>query len=92
MAAGPRVAVLKAVRRRLMEGNPLEEDRNLKPMAPPDENLGMWELRVRGAYRVFYCVEFETAVVYITRIGHKPKDILYLRGKEYHRDEVRGSP
>ena len=92
LAAGPRAVVLKAVRRRLMEDNPLEADRNRKPLDPLDENIGAWELRVRGIYRVFYCVDVEASTVYISRVGHKPKDILYLRGKEYHRDEVRGSP
>ena len=48
-----------------------------KPLEP--NQLGSWELRI-DRYRVFYDVENDT--VYVTAVGYKEHNDLYIRGKK----------
>ncbi|MGH2356257.1 MAG: type II toxin-antitoxin system RelE family toxin, partial [Chloroflexota bacterium] len=41
-----------------------------------------WRLRL-GAYRVFYDVDTMEHLVKVMRVGHKPAETLYLRGKPF---------
>ena len=42
--------------------------------------IAEWELRV-GLFRVYYNVEENVRIVFIERIGQKPGNELYLRGR-----------
>lgn len=58
---------------------PTIETNNRFRRDPPD--IAEWELRV-GVFRVFYNVEEQVRIVRIERIGEKPKNMLYFRGKK----------
>ncbi len=57
--------------------DPLVETNRRKPLEP--NRLGSWELRIDN-YRIFYDVE--DVAVYITAVGHKDHNDLYIRGKK----------
>ena len=44
--------------------------------------LSTWELKV-GEFRVFYDVDRPSNTVTIQAIGYKPRNVLYIDGKEY---------
>lgn len=72
--------IMDAIKEQL-SNEPLQETRNRKPLRP--NQLASWELRVAGAFRVFYDVEEENQEVVIKAIGWKDHNKLYLRGKEH---------
>jgi mRNA-degrading endonuclease RelE of RelBE toxin-antitoxin system len=45
---------------------------------PPD--IGEWELRI-GSFRVYYTVDANVYIVHVERIGEKPNNEIYFRGK-----------
>jgi mRNA-degrading endonuclease RelE of RelBE toxin-antitoxin system len=55
----------------------LVETNRRKPLEP--NQLGAWELRIEQ-YRVFYDVEDD--IVYVTAVGYKQHNDLYIRGKK----------
>ena len=58
---------------------PNVETRRRKRMRP--NPLSPWELRI-GQFRVFYDIKEEMAQVYVTAIGHKKMNLLFIGGKE----------
>jgi mRNA-degrading endonuclease RelE of RelBE toxin-antitoxin system len=54
---------------------------NRKPCRDDSTKIADWELRI-GIYRVFYNVEEEVRVVAIQRIGEKPNNTVFFRGKQ----------
>lgn len=59
---------------------PLKESRNRKPLRP--NQLSSWQLRI-GAFRVFYDVSPDSAVVLIKAVGWKEHNRLFIRGQEF---------
>ena len=59
---------------------PSTETRNRKKLRP--NRVAEWELRI-GEYRVFYDVDAEADTVEVKMVGHKERDKLIVRGKEY---------
>jgi mRNA-degrading endonuclease RelE of RelBE toxin-antitoxin system len=53
---------------------------NRHPCRDDDTKLADWELRI-GIYRVYYNVEEIVRVVFIERIGDKPNNTVFLRGR-----------
>lgn len=45
---------------------------------PPD--IAEWELRI-GVFRVYYNVDESVYIVYVERIGEKPNNEIYFRGR-----------
>ena len=45
---------------------------------PPD--IGEWELRI-GIFRVYYTINTSVHIVHVERIGEKPNNEIYFRGK-----------
>lgn len=43
--------------------------------------IAEWELRV-GSFRIFYNVEESVRIVRVERVGHKPNNTLFFRGKK----------
>ena len=58
---------------------PNVETRRRKRMRP--NPLSPWGLRI-GQFRIFYDIEEEMAQVYVTAIGRKKKNRLFIGGKE----------
>lgn len=58
---------------------PTTETANRFHRIPPE--IAEWELRI-GDYRVFYNVGESVQIVSIERVGEKPNNQLYLRGKK----------
>src|SRR5262245_15811471 len=71
--------ILDAIEAQLLH-QPGQETRNRKRLRPNE--LAEWELRV-DAFRVFYDVDEEKAVVKIEAVGHKRGNTLYIHGEEY---------
>jgi mRNA-degrading endonuclease RelE of RelBE toxin-antitoxin system len=57
-----------------------QETRNRKRLRP--NQLAEWELRA-GAFRVFYDVDTDNAVVKIEAVGSKEGSKLFVHGEEY---------
>jgi mRNA-degrading endonuclease RelE of RelBE toxin-antitoxin system len=57
-----------------------QETRNRKRLRP--NQLAEWELRV-GAFRVFYDIDQDNALVKIEAIGYKQGNKLFVHGEEY---------
>ncbi|MFN3331557.1 MAG: type II toxin-antitoxin system RelE family toxin [Caldilinea sp.] len=53
---------------------------NRKPCRREPGQLADWELRI-GVYRVYYNVDEVVQVVAIERIGDKPNNVVFLRGR-----------
>lgn len=58
---------------------PTIETRNRFRRTPPD--LASWELRI-GIFRVYYNVDDTVRIVDIERIGEKPNNEIYFRGRK----------
>lgn len=58
---------------------PMVETTNRFHRQPPE--IADWELRV-GEYRIFYNIEAAVQIVQIERIGEKPNNQLYFRGRK----------
>ena len=58
--------------------NDAHVETNRRKALEPNE-LGTWELRI-DIYRIFY--DIEDATVYITAVGYKDHNDLYIRGKK----------
>lgn len=71
--------ILEGIKTQL-EHRPDVETRNRKKLRP--EHKGEWELRIRS-FRVFYDLDSQTLMVRIVAIGHKERNRLFFRGKEY---------
>jgi mRNA-degrading endonuclease RelE of RelBE toxin-antitoxin system len=63
-----------------LTNQPDVETRNRKRLRP--DHLTEWELRI-GELRVFYDVDLDGSLVRIAAIGHKKRNKLFFRGKEY---------
>ncbi len=70
------------IRTHLIENDPYRLSKNNGPLDTPDP-LGDRRLKI-PPWRVFYLIEEEQTAtkVKILRIGHKPKETLYIRGKK----------
>jgi mRNA-degrading endonuclease RelE of RelBE toxin-antitoxin system len=55
---------------------------NRKPCQREPDQVADWELRI-GVYRVYYDVDEAVQVVGIERIGEKPNNIVFFRGKRW---------
>ena len=58
---------------------PTVETKNRFQRDPPD--IAEWELRV-GLFRVFYNVDEAVQIISIERIGEKPNNSVFFRGRE----------
>lgn len=58
---------------------PTVETKNRFRRSPPD--IAEWELRT-GVFRIFYNVDELVEIVSIERIGEKPNNSVFFRGKE----------
>ena len=66
---------------RFLAHEPAAPSNARRPMAP--NPLGApWHLRL-GALRVYYDIEEAAAVVRVVRVGVKPGNVLYLRGRPF---------
>ena len=70
--------VLDAIQTQLVH-EPIVETRNRFRRNPPD--IAEWELRV-GSFRVFYNVDEAVKIVSVERIGEKPNNQVFFRGRE----------
>ena len=63
---------------------PLEENRNRKPLKRPAFQEATWEIRFGpdNTFRVFYDVSADARQVAILAIGMKIRDKLYIAGEE----------
>jgi mRNA-degrading endonuclease RelE of RelBE toxin-antitoxin system len=62
-----------------LSSEPATPTRRRKPLRP--NVLATWELRL-GAFRVFYEVDPQGMIVWVTAIGKKERNSLLIRGKE----------
>lgn len=68
--------ITRSIREFLIRDARIETSRR-KPLEP--NQLGTWELRI-DIYRIFY--DIEAATVYITAVGYKDHNDLYIRGRK----------
>jgi mRNA-degrading endonuclease RelE of RelBE toxin-antitoxin system len=54
---------------------------NRKPCRDDGTKIADWELRI-GVYRVYYNVEEQVHIVAIQRIGEKPNNTVFFRGRQ----------
>ena len=71
-------AIVDAIETQLIY-EPTVETKNRFQRNPPD--IAAWELRV-GVFRVFYNVDDIVQIVSIERIGKKPNNTVFFRGRE----------
>jgi len=57
---------------------------NRHPCRDDDTKIADWELRI-GIYRVYYTVDEAVSVVAIERIGEKPNNRVFFRGRRQGR-------
>lgn len=72
-------SVVRAAVRGFLEDQPLRNEGQRKRLDPNPLDAG-WRLQI-GDYRAYYNVSEATGVVTILRVGHKPRETLYLRGQ-----------
>ena len=70
--------IIEAIETQLLY-QPTIETTNRFRRHPPE--IADWELRV-GDYRVFYNVEESVQIVRVERVGEKPNNELYFRGRK----------
>ncbi|NEQ25621.1 MAG: type II toxin-antitoxin system RelE/ParE family toxin [Microcoleus sp. SIO2G3] len=70
--------IIDAIQTQLVH-EPNVETKNRFRRNPPD--IAEWELRV-GSFRVFYSVYETVQIVSIERIGEKPNNSVFFRGRE----------
>jgi mRNA-degrading endonuclease RelE of RelBE toxin-antitoxin system len=78
--AGAEAAIRRAIPRYLADEPAIDRGArkplDLNPLDAP------WRLRL-GNYRALYAVDEETNTVAVLRVGYKPRETLYLRGRRY---------
>jgi len=70
--------IVDAIQTQLLH-EPTLETRNRFQRNPPD--ISEWELRI-GVFRVFYNVNEQIQIVSIERIGQKPNNTVFFRGRQ----------
>jgi mRNA-degrading endonuclease RelE of RelBE toxin-antitoxin system len=76
--AGAETAIRHAIPRYLADEPAV--NRGARKALDPNPLDASWRLRL-GAYRVLYDVDEDAGTVTILRVGHKPRESLYLRGQ-----------
>ena len=75
--------VLEGIKNHLVY-EPLKVTRNQHPCREDETMIADWELRL-GVYRTYYNVDEADLVVVIERIGSKPNNTVFLRGRRQGR-------
>lgn len=60
---------------------PTRATTNRKPYRQEPNQMADWELRI-GVYRIYYTVDEVVRVVAIERIGEKPNNTVFFRGRK----------
>lgn len=71
--------ILEGIKNQLVF-EPLRVTRNQHPCRDDETKIADWELRL-GVYRIYYSVDEADLVVIIERIGSKPNNTVFLRGR-----------
>lgn len=66
-----RQIIIRAIRRHLMEGNPIALDGDVKKRIVDDDGTSILQLKAGGDWRVFYDVDEEDCIVYVRHVRHK---------------------